>query len=36
MLVGASIASFSIKERAYSSRYQPPQRVPVPAAADGD
>jgi MFS family permease len=35
MLVGASIASYSIREKAYSSRYQPAQRAPAPAAGDG-
>ena len=36
MLVGASIASYSIKEKTYSSRYQPAQRAPAPSAGDGD
>ena len=35
MLVAASTVSFSIQERAYSSRYQPVDRAPVPAAGDG-
>ena len=35
MLVAASTVSFSIQEKAYSSRYQPVDMAPVPAAGDG-